>query len=366
MSDGFIVDLPYKFELFDGTITPFSLHETISHLGIGVVELPINQNNTSSVAPPYLGIGIIDEPNNTVILARIAANHLGIGIVDLPSIDTNISSITPPYLGIGIVDLPSSNNNYALLAAAYLGIGVVELPTITNNIASLKPPYLGIGIVDPLSPVNNVAALANRLLGIGIVDKPLINDLYCGTTSTQNLAKKLRFVCEQNKIDIQIPTASTIPDNWLFKNLNAYKILEKPKNIKNMDNWLADDARTDKNNPNKPHKEASRLLTHLIFDPMDKPAVSTWYLKYTLEIEVERTDKKDITHIAIPTTTNVFEYNATISSNIWTIHHQLGFIPRVEVFINNVIYTPTSVTHIDVNTTIIKFDTAKMGMARFY
>jgi hypothetical protein len=364
MSDGFIVDLPYKFELFDGTITPFSLHETISHLGIGIVDLPSINNNISSVSPPYLGIGIVDNPVDTISLARIAANHLGIGVVDAPINDTNFAELTPPYLGIGIVDLPSSNNNYAALAAAYLGIGIVDLPTVPNNIASLKPPYLGIGIVDSLSPVINVAALANRLLGIGIVDKPLINDLHCGTAATQNLAKKLRFTSEQNKIDIQIPT--TIPDNWLFKNLNAYKILEKPKNIKNMDNWLADDARTDKNNPNKPQKEAPRLLTHLIFDPLDKPAVSTWYLTYTLEIEVERTDKKDIVHIATPTTSNVFEYNSTIASNIWTIHHQLGFIPRVEVFINNIIYTPTSITHIDVNTTIIKFDTAKMGMARFY
>lgn len=364
MSDGFIVDLPYKFELFDGTITPFSLEEPSSYLGIGIIDVPVNQNNTSTIAPPYLGIGVVDDPINTITLARIAAGYLGIGVVDAPSIDTNISTITPPYLGIGIVDLPSINNNSAALAAAYLGIAVVDEQSSVNNFAALAPSYLGIAIVDPMSPINNVAALANRLLGIGIVDKPLINDLYSGEASSQNRAKKLRFVCEQNKIDIQIPT--TIPDNWLFKNLKAYKNLEQPKNIKNMDNWVADDSRTDKNNPNKPYKEAPRLLTHLIFDPMDKPAVSTWYLTYTLEIEVERTDKKDVTHIATPSTTNVFEYNSTITSNIWTIHHQLGFIPRVEVFINNVIYVPTSVTHTDVNTTIIKFDTAKMGMARFY
>jgi hypothetical protein len=51
---------------------------------------------------------------------------------------------------------------------------------------------------------------------------------------------------------------------------------------------------------------------------------------------------------------------------VWTIHHQLGFIPKVEVFINNIIYIPKSITHIDTNNTVIKFDTAKMGMARFY
>ena len=364
MSDGFIVDLPYKFELFDGTVKPFSLDEPSSYLGIAIVDVPVRSIITSGIAIPYLGIGIVDEPINTVILARMAANHLGIGIVDAPIIDTNIATLTPPYLGIGIVDEPTPNNNYASLAAAYLGIGVVDIEAITNNIASLKPPYLGIGIVDNIVPHQNLAALANRFLGIGVVDKKLIYNNQCGDATSQNLAKKLKFVCEQNKIDIQIPT--TIPDNWLFKNLKAFKIIELPKNVKNMDNWVADNARIDKNNPNKPDKEAPRLLTHLIFDPMDKPAVSTWYLTYTLEIEVERTDKTNVTHIATPSTTNIFEYNSTISASIWTIHHQLGFIPRVEVFIDNIIYIPKSISHTDVNTTIIKFDSAKMGMARFY
>jgi hypothetical protein len=364
MSDGFIVDLPYKFELFDGTVKPFSLEAPSSYLGIAIVDTPVHHINTSGIARPYLGIGIIDEPINTVLLARIAANHLGIGVVDAPSIDTNIATITPPYLGIGIVDAPTPNNNYAALAEAYLGIGVVDVETIVNNIASLKPPYLGIGIVDNIIPYNNVAALADRFLGIGVVDNKLINDLHCGDAASRNLAKKLKFVCEQNKIDIQIPT--TIPDNWLFKNLKAFKIIEASKNIKNMDNLVADDVRKDKNNPNRPDKEAPRLLTHLIFDPMDKPAVSTWYLTYTLEIEVERTEKTNVTHIATPSTTNIFEYNSTMAASIWTIHHQLGFIPRVEVFIDNIIYTPKSISHTEVNTTIIKFDSAKMGMARFY
>lgn len=364
MSDGFIVDLPYKFELFDGTVKPFSLVEPSSYLGIGIIDAPVQHINVSSIAKPYLGIGIVDEPINTVSLARIAANHLGIGIVEAAIIDSNIATITPPYLGIGIVDLPPINNNVAALAAAYLGIGIVDIVAITNNVASLKPPYLGIGIVDNVGKQNNVATLADRYLGIGVVDKKLINDLQCGTATSRNLAKKLRFVCAQNKIDIQVPT--TIPNNWLFKNLKAFTIVENPRNVKNMDNWIADDSRKDKNNPNKPEKEAPRLLTHLIFDPMDKPAVSTWYLTYTLEIEVERTEKLEVTHIATPTTSDVFEYNSTVSANIWTIHHQLGFIPRVEVFINNIIYTPTSISHTDVNTTVITFDSAKMGMARFY
>jgi hypothetical protein len=364
MSDGFIVDLPYKFELFDGTITPFSLHEPSSYLGIGIIDLPIIQNSTSIIADPHLGIGIVNEPINTIIPARISANKLGIGIVDEPIVNINFGALTPPYLGIGIVDEPTIFNNFSSLAPAYLGISIVDELTKFNNIATLAPSYLGIGVADAKSVVNNVSSLASRHLGIGIADNKLINDNQCGTETSRNRAKKLRFVCEQNKIDIQIP--KTPPSNWLFKNLKAFTVVEKPHNVKNMDNWLADNLRKDKNNPNKPDKEAPRLLTHLIFDPLDKPAVSTWYLTYTLEIEVESTDKLDVTHIASPSTTNIFEYNSTISSTIWTIHHQLGFIPTVEVFINNVIYTPLSVTHIDNNTTVIKFNTTKMGMARLY
>lgn len=366
MSDGFIVDLSYKFELFDGTITPFSLTETTSHLGIGIIDAPIYKNNLSVIASPKLGIGIVDASVNNISLARIAANKLGIGIVDLPIIDTNIGTITPPYLGIGIVELPQVNNNISTLAPGYLGIAVVDQSLSNNNFALLAPGYLGIGIIDSITSANNIGVLGDRFLGIGIVDNKLVYDIQCGTSASTNLSKKLRFICEQNKIDIQIPSKTSMPDNWLFKNLKAFNIIENPHNVKNMDNWLADDSRKDKNNPNKPEKEAPRLLTHLIFNPIDKPAVSTWYLTYTLEIEVERTDKLDVSHIAAPSTTNIFEYNSTIASNIWTIHHQLGFIPKVEVFINNIIYIPTSVTHPDVNTTIIKFDTAKMGMARFY
>jgi len=364
MSDGFIVNLPYKFELFDGTITPFSLHEPSSYLGIGIIDLPIIQNSTSIVADPHLGIGVVDSPINPLIPARIAANKLGIGIVDAPIVDTNICEITPPYLGIGIVNLPTPNNNIASLAPAYLGIGIVNAPTANNNIASLAPAYLGIGVTDKKITGNNVSSLGPRFLGIGIADNKLVYDIHCGTNTSANNSKKLRFVCAQNTIDIQVPKVT--PNNWLFKNLNAFTIVEKPKNVKNKDNWIADDLRKDKNNPNNPDKEAPRLLTHLIFDPIDKPAVSTWYLTYTLEIEVERTEKLEFSHIASPSTTNIFEYNSTISSTVWTIHHQLGFIPKVEVFINNIIYIPKSITHIDTNTTVIKFDTAKMGMARFY
>lgn len=364
MSDGFIVDLPYKFELFDGIITPFSLREPSSHLGIGIIDVPAINNNTSTVADPYLGIGIVDKAINTIIPARISANKLGIGIVDEPIVDINFGAITPPYLGIGIIDEPTVFNNLASLAPAYLGISIVDASSKNNNLAALAPAHLGIGVTDIASVVNNIASLASRRLGIGIADKKLIYDNQCGTSTSRNRSKKIRFVCEQNKIDIQIP--KTPPSNWLFKNLKAFKIVEKPHNVKNMDNWLADDLRKDKNNPNKPDKEAPRLLTHLIFDPLDKPAVSTWYLTYTLEIEVERTDKLDITHIASPSTTNIFEYNSTILTSVWTIHHQLAFIPTVEVFINNVIYTPLSVTHVDNNTTIIKFNSPKMGMARLY
>jgi hypothetical protein len=342
MSDGFIVDLPYKFELFDGTITTFSLKEPSSYLGIGIIDLPINQNNTSVVAAPHLGIGIVENPITSIRPARLSANKLGIGIVDAPIIDTNICEITPPYLGIGIVNLPITH----------------------NNIASLAPSYLGIGVIDRKITVNNVAIIGPRYLGIGIADKKLVYDNRCGTETSKNNSKKLRFVCAQNTIDIQVPKVT--PENWLFKNLSAFTMVEPPKNVKNMDNWLADDLRKDKNNPNHPEKEASRLLTHLIFDPIDKPVISTWYLTYTLEIEVEQTDKREVAHIATPTTSQVFEFNATNASTIWTIHHQLAFIPKVDVFINNVFYIPKSITHLDVNTTVINFETAQIGMARFY
>ena len=139
-------------------------------------------------------------------------------------------------------------------------------------------------------------------------------------------------------------------------------------------------AGTFKNNPMNPELEQPRLLTHLIFDPIDKLRLSTYYIKYTLTIEVEPTPKKDNNlDFILPhdyRLVNTYEYNAVLPSKTWVIYHQLGYTPRVDVFTDNVILVKDndySLTYGDAGTenaadnqVTIRFKVPQTGTARFY
>jgi hypothetical protein len=177
----------------------------------------------------------------------------------------------------------------------------------------------------------------------------------------------LRFVCESDRINLVIPLEGEVPDNWLFSNLTSFRNILEPKNKRRQAKKSDTLSGLAKNDPNHPRNEAPRLLTHLIFDPITKPAISTYYLTYTLDVSVAPTPPKDTTDFQIPDeyrTDSTYEYYSTEPSDMWTIHHQLGYIPNVVVFINEVVDTSASITHFSENTTILKFSSQKMGVAR--
>jgi hypothetical protein len=168
-----------------------------------------------------------------------------------------------------------------------------------------------------------------------------------------------------------------ISDDDFISELLNYESLETTNIIINDDNLIADNDRIEKNNPLFPELEAPRLLTHLIFEPVDKPALSYYYITYTLTIEVEPTEKRDYTDFTVPNEyrlENIFEYNATVKSDTWSIYHQLGYVPKIQVFVDNKIlrdkidYNWTTGTSENAanNQIIIKFKEPQIGTARFY
>jgi hypothetical protein len=177
----------------------------------------------------------------------------------------------------------------------------------------------------------------------------------------------LRFVCKSDRINLVIPLEGEVPDNWLFSNLTSFKNILEPKNNRRPAKKSDTLSGLAKNDPNHPHNESPRLLTHLIFDPITKPAISTYYLTYTLDVSVAPTPPKDTIDFQIPEeyrTDSTYEYYSTQPSDMWTIHHQLGYIPTVVVFINGVVDTSASITHFSENTTMLKFPGQRMGVAR--
>jgi hypothetical protein len=199
----------------------------------------------------------------------------------------------------------------------------------------------------------------------------------------ENLNKKLRnYYCY----------AEVLPDRIRFRNdykvvriitssfltgltINDPVIIDNPVSLASvLENG------TYRNNPMNPVLEKPRLLTHLIFDPIDKPRLSTFYINYKLTIEVAPTPKKDNNlDFVLPNDyrlVNTYEYNAVLPSTTWVIYHQLGYTPKVEVFNEGIILVKDndySLTYGDAGTAnaadnqvTIRFKTPQVGTARFY
>ena len=166
----------------------------------------------------------------------------------------------------------------------------------------------------------------------------------------------LKFTCDTNKINLIEPIIQ--PDNWLFSNLLSYINIVPPANKSNPKPWEDDKIGKDKNNPSNPSKEAPRLLTHLIFDPIYKPALSTYYLTYTLDIEVNRTIEHNLNYHYI------FNQNFTDSKVIDVIHN-LNTSFNVHVFVNDVLINPTTITN-TLDDIKITLDEPMSGIVKLY
>jgi hypothetical protein len=62
--------------------------------------------------------------------------------------------------------------------------------------------------------------------------------------------------------------------------------------------------------------------------------------------------------------TYAYTFYQNPASTTWTINHNLGYYPIVRVFIGTNEVQPASISHDDINTTVITFNTAQTGYAR--
>ena len=342
-----------------------------TYLGIGIQNNyhPYEKEIFAYISPKNLGIGIQGNstPYEKEIFAYNSAKHLGIGVENrYTHYEKDIFAYTSPkHLGIGIENRYThyEKDIFSYLGQKHLGIGIENSYTHYEKeiFSYLGPKHLGIALSNERPEKEILSYLGPKHLGIALSNERPEKDIIGSNTE---LGPFLRFVCDNNTIEIQ---SSTDPKD-LFNNLKSYSRLLGPKNVKNPGNWVLEARAADKNNPNNPDMEKPRLLTHLIFDPITKPRTGVYYITYTLDIEVSRTPEKDPTNFYLPDEyrlPNTYEYHSTFKSKIWYITHQLGFTPTsINVFVNNKIYTNYVYSHLDKNTTILSFDTEVSGVAQ--
>lgn len=322
----------------------------------------------------YLGKGNVIDIITPTILGYMVERHIGKSNTVSPIQPDILASATETRIGSANVFAPS------LFDVISLGIeGGTKLNTNgaganVLHISDLDIQCLGAPSDDNISEFN---PFGGTIFDVAVLDKDYDKDILgIGDRYDEDgnvipggakLGPFLRFVCESDKINLVVPLEGEVPDNWLFSNLTSFRNILEPNNKRRKAKKSDTLSGLAKNDPNRPHNEAPRLLTHLIFDPITKPAISTYYLTYTLDVSVAPTPPKDTTDFQIPDeyrTDSTYEYYSTEPSDMWTIHHQLGYIPNVVVFINEVVDTSASITHFSENTTILKFSSQKMGVAR--
>jgi hypothetical protein len=370
----------------------------VLYLGTGVVS-NLNEGNFFAYnTQRWLGIANSSRKSDVDSYAYNVQRYLGYGnVLNLPDADVQVKG-TEVVLGIGCVNLFADSDYTAWGGKAPRWMGRAYSPLQPERDIFTRPPggsNLGSGILvlhsdtdvitlprdsAPLGIANHLVRSDVDLLGLNngpdevmlggaTIEIPGDNDLIAiGPGRDAKFGPFLRFKCDNDSINILTPVI--IPDNWLFSNLSSFRKILKPKNNRRAASTLdlLNNANV-RNDPNHPALETPRLLTHLIFDPITKPAVSTYYLTYILDIAVAPTPQKDPLDFQIPEeyrTDSTFEYYSTDPSNTWTIHHQLGYIPRVVVFVNDVVYSDPRmvITQFSENTTIIQFPGKVSGIAR--
>lgn len=375
----------------------------VLYLGIGVVSTPPEVSFLAYNTQRWLGIANSTTNSDVDTQAYNVQRYLGASnVLALSDRDIPVKGIET-ILGIGCVST-FSDNDYTAWSGKYprwmgrahapktterdiftmppgdvnLGASVLILPvepdviSLSRDSASLGiANYLAFNEYDLFGLSNNITdegAILNSFGGANI-EPPNDPDLLAiGPGRDGKYGPFLRFKCDSDSINILTPVV--IPSNWLFSNLSSFRRILAPKNNRRAATTLdlLNNANT-RNDPNHPALETPRLLTHLIFDPITKPAISTYYLTYILDIAVAPTPQKDPLDFQIPEeyrTDSTFEYYSTEPSNTWTIHHQLGYTPRVVVFVNDVVYSDPLmiITQFSENTTIIKFPVKVSGVAR--
>jgi hypothetical protein len=401
---GSAIDVNTSIYNIFGILTPRSFEMT------AVVNNAAGLDVVGIVASPSIGNAVVDNNDHIDITAYSKPQYIGSGVhttIQLPDLTAHNRE---QYLGIANAQTYQTIDAHTKPLTEFLGGGCVDNKPCGDFQAVTNTVHLGGGILSNMSTYDLVASNAHIFLGTSVTlgthddvfGLPVYIPVYLGESvvvgtksdiigplspvflgiannphySERDIADNggsygpyLRFTCATDTIELVMPPVADRPDNWLFSNLTSYSKMLKPHaNRRKGTNSGTKVLGLDKNNPNFPEMEAPRLLTHLIFDPITKPALSTYYLTYTLDVGVEQTpDKNPIVDFKLPDEQRYdssYEYYSTLPSNTWTIHHQLGYIPTVVVFIDDVVYTEAKVSHYSENTTIIQFTTSKMGVAR--
>ena len=75
---------------------------------------------------------------------------------------------------------------------------------------------------------------------------------------------------------------------------------------------------------------------------------------------------RDASYIIVPDVNKPsYEFIQTIPSAVWTINHDLGYIPITRVYVNNILVTPYSIIHTSANQVKITFVQNETGVVRF-
>jgi hypothetical protein len=399
----------------DSNISAYNIFGILTprHFEMGAITQGISGVDVVGVvANPGIGRAVIDNTNHIDIRAHNQPQYRGVSVltsIHLPDLSAHNKE---QYLGIANAQIYQTFDAHTKPLTEFIGSGCVAVQSCGDFQAVNNIVHLGDGIVANMSAYDVAASNAHIFLGtsvtlgthddvfglpayipvylgesvvigdksdiigpldpvfLGIANNPHYNerDVVNGGGGGGNYGPYLRFTCATDTIELVLPPVAIRPDNWLFSNLSSYsKMLLPHANRRAATASGTKNLGLDKNNPNFPEKEAPRLLTHLIFDPITKPALSTYYLTYTLDVGVEQTPDKTPSEFKIPDEQRYdssYEYHSTLPSNTWTIHHQLGYIPKVVVFIDGMVYTDAKVSHYSENTTIIQFTSSKMGVAR--
>jgi hypothetical protein len=114
------------------------------------------------------------------------------------------------------------------------------------------------------------------------VTSPVVFSMRNGSSSTSTFGY-LKVTSKINGSESSVVLTPSYNDGkWLFNNLPLFVRLNES---------VQGSAQGVQNMPDYPSKELSRMLTHLIFDPITKPADRVYVIHYILDINVPPTQK---------------------------------------------------------------------------
>ena len=356
----------------------------------------IHRSPNDGLAPDYTGwqsslynqtySKYIDNDNLTINSVESSNSNFGLQLND-PLFDKNISTTNNSSVVINLL-LNSDEPNHQQDGGVYVFDELALYSGITTDRQYSKHTVLmnksfdmfNAGVVNNHKyeldiKINNVIhsyIIITSRYGTGInyqytyhdliesINEVIYDTTFYITAFLDEYYESIIFSSSNSLIEIMPSTSN----NWLFNNINFNgfeQLINSTYIISDLEKY-----QTYKNNILEPLKEAPRLLTHMTFDPIRKPAKSNYYFTYTIDILVDRTDpvSNDRTIPDDYRVTSPFIFNAIYSSTQWVVSHNLGYYPKIKVFINDILYTNYQTSYLTTDTIILVFATPQKGVAK--